>query len=146
MRAWMDICPSTQAGNISALTFKVLRDYIYAVLKGGENFRVTKIDPPLPMPELVRDEFNAYKKTLLQEHLYEQIFKEASNQSASSSASTSPSLTDMPSLGSAPESSSHLAAQLQELESSVFELIAEVNSDLWITSVVQERTGETGIV
>jgi hypothetical protein len=36
------------------------------------------------MPELVRDEFNAYKNTPLQEHLYELIFKEADQESSSS--------------------------------------------------------------
>lgn len=36
------------------------------------------------MPELIRDEFNTYKNTPLQEHLYELIFKEAEQESSSS--------------------------------------------------------------
>lgn len=78
------------------------------------------------MPELVRDEFNAYKKTLLQDHLYELIFKEGqqSQHSSSSTSFTSNGLADMPSLG--PVSDSGLSVHLQEMESSVFELIAEV--------------------
>lgn len=36
------------------------------------------------MPELVRDEFNAYKNTPLQEHLYELVFKEKDYESSSS--------------------------------------------------------------
>ncbi len=32
----------------------------------------------MPLPEMVREEYNAYRKTLLQFHLYEFIFKEAS--------------------------------------------------------------------
>lgn len=36
------------------------------------------------MPELIRDEFNTYKNTSLQEHLYELIFKEAEQESSSS--------------------------------------------------------------
>jgi len=35
------------------------------------------------MPELIRDEFNAYKTTPLQEYLYELIFKEADHEPSS---------------------------------------------------------------
>lgn len=45
---------------------------------------MASVDPPLPMPELVRDEFNAYKNTPLQEHLYELIFKEKDYESEAS--------------------------------------------------------------
>ncbi len=36
----------------------------------------TTVDPPLPVPELVRDEFNAYRHSTLQTYLYELIFKQ----------------------------------------------------------------------
>lgn len=33
------------------------------------------VDPPLPLPNLSRDEFNGYKKTILQEYLYDLLLK-----------------------------------------------------------------------
>lgn len=81
------------------------------------------LDPPLPIPELTRDEFNAYKRTLLQEHLYELIFKESQS---SSTASNSLSLMELPSLGPSSENND-LSAHMQVLETSGFELIAEVH-------------------
>ena len=74
------------------------------------------------MPELTREEFNVYKNTILQEHLYELIFKESQT---SSTASNSLSLMELPSLG--PSNESDLSTLLQEIETSVFELIAEVS-------------------
>ncbi len=77
------------------------------------------------MPELIRDEFNAYKKTLLQEHLYELLFKESS-----SSASTSASSMEMPPLSPCPSPSPELeppsGLNLHEFEAGLVELVAEV--------------------
>ena len=36
----------------------------------------TVLEPQLPEPEVCKEEFNDYKKTMLQEHVYEFIFKE----------------------------------------------------------------------
>ncbi len=43
----------------------------------ADNIKLPPIDPPLPIPDLTRDEFNAYKQTLFQEHVYGLIFHEA---------------------------------------------------------------------
>lgn len=34
------------------------------------------IDPSIPAPELIHDEFFSYKKTIFQEHLFGQFFRE----------------------------------------------------------------------
>lgn len=50
------------------------------------------VDPPLPVLEPVRDEFDAYRKTSLQEHLYELLFKEDDSAEVSTSALEMPPL------------------------------------------------------
>ena len=128
LQSWNAISPPLQESLISSKTIKSLRDSILSVLKGiAFSGNSTSPDPPLPMPELIRDEYNAYKKTLLQEHLYELIFKESKS---SSTASTSASLMELPSLSPCPFSCSEFESSpilnLQEIETSIIEFIAEV--------------------
>jgi len=78
------------------------------------------------MPEMVRDEFNAYKKSILQEHLYELLFKEAEPISTTSTAASFESLMDMPSLSFGEEECSGVDFEIQEFELRINELIGEV--------------------
>lgn len=84
-----------------------------------------QIDPPLPTPELIRDEFNAYRRTLLQDYLYELIFKEGTTTASSSMGC----LEDMPSLMENMECT--INCQLQIIESSISALIEEVSHYLF---------------
>ena len=79
---------------------------------------MTNIDPPLPTPELTREEFNSYKKTILQEHLFGLIFNEAKSLNPSSNM-------ELPSFNEP----SPLLEQLKKLESSAFELVTEVKRE-----------------
>lgn len=54
-----------------------LREYLLTVLKG--NIKID-VDPPVPLPEMTRDDYNPYRETLLQYHIYGLIFKEADNE------------------------------------------------------------------
>jgi hypothetical protein len=78
------------------------------------------------MPDLVRDEFNAYKMTMLQEYLYELLFKEASNGS-SSGASTAccSSLEELPSLGE--DTERDLGTRLQQLQALSLQFLTDVS-------------------
>ena len=76
------------------------------------------------MPKLERDEFNAYRKTLLQDYLYELIFRES--QSTSSSPVLSPDFA-MPSLGEENAMTSDLA---QKLDTSLPTFIEDVCAQL----------------
>eukprot|EP00826_Nyctotherus_ovalis_P040843 TRINITY_DN4059_c0_g1_i12.p1 TRINITY_DN4059_c0_g1~~TRINITY_DN4059_c0_g1_i12.p1 ORF type:complete len:346 (-),score=28.18 TRINITY_DN4059_c0_g1_i12:535-1572(-) len=38
------------------------------------------VDPPVPLPELRRDDFNAYRESILQDHLYGMIFHESDHE------------------------------------------------------------------
>lgn len=74
-RLWM---PIRAKGREDILPFDVwftLREHILSVLKGY--LHLIPIDPPLPLAEMERDEFNAYRQTLLQHYLYELAFHEA---------------------------------------------------------------------
>ena len=74
------------------------------------------------MPGLFRDEFNAYRKSMLQDYLYEMLFKE---DESSSTASTSLSLMEMPSL-SIGDKEDQIDLNLQEIEQHMEELLNEV--------------------
>ena len=114
---------------VETATSRVLRDYMFSVLRGKMDTRYCLIDPPLPMPELVRDEFNAYKKSTLQEYLYELLFKEAgtaTTTSISTSAAGCTSLGDLPSFEDNYETD--LPIRLQKLEASALQLIVDVYS------------------
>jgi hypothetical protein len=110
LKLWKLEMISKEPGKINPTLSAVIRQHLLAVLK----------DPPLPMPELVREEFNVYKKTLLQDYLYEAIFKESKSEST---ASTSFSLGELPTLSDLPEVD--IAGQIQTLEASALSLIEE---------------------
>lgn len=59
---------------ISDLTIKAIRDQLLITLKGMGARRL--IDPPLPMLEVLRNEFDAYKKSQLQEYLHQTLLRE----------------------------------------------------------------------
>ncbi len=128
LRAWLSVAPPLSFdGLLDLQAVRALRSYIFSTLKGNFSLRSLVLDPPLPTPELVRDEFNAYRKTILQEHLYGMIFKESSGSETTEGASTGcGSLMDMPALG--PELSPDLSMQLTKMELSALELISEVLS------------------
>jgi len=75
--------------------FEHIKDTLMNVLKSKlENYL---IDPPLPVVGMVRDEFNAYQKTMLQEYLYEFLFRETDDElenNITSTLKTSPLYTD----------------------------------------------------
>lgn len=74
---------------------------------------------------------------MLQEHLYELIFREGEQTRSTSASSTGSALLDLPALGG--PSDSGLSAYVQELESAAFELVAEVRVRDNESSVVQEQ-------
>jgi len=92
----------------------MFRNFLFFVLKGNKADYRERIDPPLPLPELVRDEFNAYKRSLFQEYLYGLIFKESSSASSYAISSVFP-----------PEFSG-LTTQLEHISALIPELISEV--------------------
>lgn len=76
----------------------------------------------MPTPELSRDEFNAYRVTILQEYLYELIFKE-SNSTASSSFN---SMGELPVFEE--DQCNELNEQFQMLASAIPNLIEDVKA------------------
>jgi len=89
LETWKET-PKSQ-GNV----FEHIKDTLMNVLKSKLGNYL--IDPPLPIVEMARDEFNAYQKTMLQEYLYELLFKEADDElenDITSTLKTSPLHTD----------------------------------------------------
>jgi len=121
IRSWLEITPPLQQGIIEQSKCKAMRDKLLAVLRG--EMRCKGVDPPLPIPDMIKDEFNAYKKTSLQEYLYKSLFK---NTEQTSTTSTTASLLDLPSLSLEGEDSTSL--DMEELDFHLNELIGEVVS------------------
>lgn len=67
-------------------TFGQVYDKLMNVLRSKLVYIV--IDPPLPVVEMVRNEFSVYQKTMLQEYLYELLFKEVEDGLSNDTSST----------------------------------------------------------
>lgn len=118
LHSWLLIVPPLLNQIVSPIKCKAIRDKLLALLKGSFPLSV---DPPLPIPKMVRDEFNAYKKSTLQEYLYELLFKEGEQ---TSTASTAASLMELPPLLLEEEEPCEL--DMEEFELNIEELIGEV--------------------
>lgn len=90
----------------------------------------------MPLPKLEREEFNAYRKTLLQYHLYELIFQEGASESSMEEFSTG--LGDLPPLE---ESSSALTDALNSIKSSWLTLVEEVSPCYQVINFVIVQVG-----
>jgi hypothetical protein len=83
------------------------------------------LEPPLPIPTLSRDEFNAYKKTILQEYFYELIFHESDSEVQTCCSSPPGDFLELETPGNG--KFEYLISQaLQSLESASLEIIEEV--------------------
>lgn len=97
----------------------------------SEVSQLNTIDPILSTPEIFRDEFNAYKRTTLQELLYNQLFRE---REVVSTASTIASFLDIPSLSFEDEELVEAEIDMSEFELHMNELIEQV---VWWINLVQ---------
>jgi len=52
-----------------------LGGFILSVLK-GTSYYINRIDPPIPTPELIHEEYFFYNKTIFQEHMFGLFFRE----------------------------------------------------------------------
>ncbi len=117
LKSWKDMNPGPWIKKDITLA---IRNAIFGVLK-SILLLLYWIAPPLPMPKLTRDEFNAYKKTLVQDHIYEFIFHESDSQC--STATSSPQLSPLSTVNEG-ERNEEL---IREIEPLVLQLISQVS-------------------
>eukprot|EP00826_Nyctotherus_ovalis_P005281 TRINITY_DN11189_c0_g1_i2.p2 TRINITY_DN11189_c0_g1~~TRINITY_DN11189_c0_g1_i2.p2 ORF type:complete len:155 (-),score=24.19 TRINITY_DN11189_c0_g1_i2:402-866(-) len=129
LRSWLEISPPLKEAALSHARCRAVRNKLLSILKGSSS---ANLDPQLPLPRMIRDEFNAYKKTALQEYLYELLFREGEREST---ASTAASLMEF-SLGLSEE------FDMQEWGLDVSELVKEVVC--WVM-IVQRHLRKTSL-
>lgn len=85
LRLWLEVAPPLKEAALTHAKCRAVRDKLLSTLKGRSP---ASLDPPLPLPRAPRDEFNAHKKTALQEHLYELLFRQGERESTASTAAS----------------------------------------------------------